>query len=261
VRETVTLFDALLYPASLRAGDLEDLRFFGVGGALACADAGTPSAPDVARAWAGLAGTVLRRMRRAGVAGYAAVGVHPLRIPRRGLEALLAELPEHLGRPRVVALGPVGVEEGGRREEEVFARQLALAAELRRPVVVHTPSRDKERLTRRALAVLREAEVDPSRVLVAGADARTVRMIRACGHVAGLSLAEGRREAPLDEAVRLVRALGSDGLALASSAGDGAGDLLALPRAAARLAKAGLSPAVIRRVCGENVRRLLGVEP
>jgi predicted metal-dependent TIM-barrel fold hydrolase len=255
------LFDALLHPASLRGGDLEDLRFFGVGGALACADAGAGSAPEVARGWSALAGPVLRRMRRAGVAGYAAVGVHPLLIPRRGLEALLAELPEHLGRPRVVAVGPVGVEHGGRREEEVLARQLALAAELRRPALVHTPSRDRERLTRRALAVLREAEVPPERALVV-ADARTVRMIRACGHAAALSLADpGGRGAPIDDAVRIVRALGAEGIALASGAGDGAGDLLALPRAAARLAKAGLSAAVIRRVCGENVRALLGVEP
>jgi predicted metal-dependent TIM-barrel fold hydrolase len=257
----VILFDAALRAASLRPGDLADLRFFGVGGALALLDDGPPVAAELARGWDELAGPVLRRLRRAGLVARAALGIPPRRIPRRGLEALLAALPEHLGRPGVAALGPVGLEAGGRREEEVLERQLALAVELRRPVVVHAPARDRERFTRRTLALLREAGVEPGRALVAFADPRTLRMIRACGYVAALSLSDADgRPAPIDDAVRTVRALGPDGLALASGAGDGAGDLLALPRAEARLRKAGLSGAVIRRVCGGNVRRLLGVE-
>jgi predicted metal-dependent TIM-barrel fold hydrolase len=179
-------------------------------------------------------------------------------VPWRGLEALLAELPDFLGRPHVAALGAVGLEEGGEREETVFGRQLELARELRLPVVVHTPWRAKERVTRRALAVLREHELEPGRVLVTRADARTVKMIRACGYAAALSLSAGSDA--IGEAVKLVASLGPEGLALGSGAGDGAGDLLALPRAAGRLAKAGLSPAVVRRVCGGNVARWLGVE-
>jgi len=256
----MNLFDAELHPVPLRQGDLDDLRFFGVTGALGAADdAASPATADgVRRAWDALAPGAVRRLRRAGIAGFAAVGVHPRRVPWRGLEALLAELPEFLGRRHVAALGAIGLEEGGAREEEVFGRQLVLARELRLPVVVHTPWRRKEALTRRALALLREHELEPERVLVARADARTVRMVRACGYAAGLSLSAGARD-PLDEAARLVRALGPEGLVLGSGAGDGAGDLLALPRAAHRLTRAGLSPAVVRRVCGENARRLLGL--
>ena len=255
-------FDAELYPLALRRGDLADLRFFGVAGALATADVPVPATREATRrGWDAVSSAGVRLLRRAGIAGVAAVGVHPRAIPWRGLEALLAELPDFLGRPHVVAVGAIGLEEGGAREEVVFARQLELARELRLPVVVHTPWRGKERITRRALAMLREHDLDPPRVLVLRADARTVRMIRAVGYAAGLSLsASGARGDALDEAVRLVRSLGAEGLALGSGAGDGAGDLLALPRAAARMAKAGLSPAVVRRVCGANARALLGVE-
>jgi hypothetical protein len=126
--------------------------------------------------------------------------------------------------------------------------------------VVHTPWRDKPRVTRRALAMLREAEVEPSRVLVTRADARTAPVIRACGYAAGLSLsATSSAGEPIDEALRLVASLGPEGLVLCSDAGDGAGDLLALPRAASRMAKAGLSAAVIRRVCGSNAVAVLGL--
>jgi predicted metal-dependent TIM-barrel fold hydrolase len=256
----VTFFDAELHPVALRPGDLADLRFFGVEGALAPAGDGLgPATRDgLRRGWDALAPGATRRLRRAGIRGYAAVGIHPRRVPWRGLEALLAELPDFLGRPHVAALGAVGLEEGGEREEAVFGRQLELARELRLRVVVHTPWRAKERVTRRALAVLREHELEPGRVLVTRADARTVKMIRACGYAAALSLSAGSDA--IGEAVRLVASLGPEGLALGSGAGDGAGDLLALPRAAGRLAKAGLSPAVVRRVCGGNVARWLGVE-
>jgi hypothetical protein len=76
--------------------------------------------------------------------------------------------------------------------EEVLAaiprgRQLQLAGELNLPVVVRTPERDKLRVTRRALALLRETKIEPGAVLVDNANAQTLKTIRECGFVAGLS--------------------------------------------------------------------------
>ncbi len=252
------LFDAHLRPAGVTGRDVSDLRFFGVAGALCpSGDPGDASAASVRRGWERLAGPAVRRLRRDGLMAWAALGVHPSRIPWRGLEELLAELPDLLGRPEVVAIGEIGLEEGGGREEEVLARQLELARELRLPVVVRAPRKDAVRLTRRILVMLREAELEPDRVLVGHVDARTVRMVRACGYRAGLWLSAG--PGAVEAAVRLVRSLGADGLVLGSSAGEG-GDLLALPRAADRLARAGLSEAVVRRVCGLNALGALGLQ-
>lgn len=259
----MTFFDGHLRAGSLRTADLADLAFFGVAGALVAAgDEPSASAPAISRAWSAILGVEVRRLRRAGLAGYAAVGVHPRRIPRRGLEALLAELPDHLGKRGVVALGAIGLETGGGSEESVFLRQLDLARELRLPVIVTTPWRDRERMTRRTIAILRDSQLDPKRVRVDQADARTVKMIRACGYSAGLSLSSsGGRADPIDEAVRLVRSMGPEGIVLCSATGEGPGDLLALPRAAARLAKARLSSAVVTRVCRDNALALIGVDP
>jgi predicted metal-dependent TIM-barrel fold hydrolase len=259
------LFDPHLHAEGLRPRDLEDLRFFGVGGALTTADdAPTPAtAAAIREYWDELTGPTLRKMRKAGLAAYASVGIHPRRIPWRGLEALLHDLPAILGRPGVVAMGEVGLEEGSEREEQVLIAQLKLAHELRLPVLVHTPQKDKTRITRRLLNMLKEAELEPSRVVVDHADDRTVRMIRACGFLAGLSLSgQGRLGGrdPLDEAVRLVGALGPEGLILGSDAGDGAADLLALPRVVDRLTKAGLSGGVVARVCGGNAAGWLGID-
>ncbi len=258
------LFDAHLRAQGLAPRDLADLRFFGVEGALCPGtDAVTPpTAARLRRSLEDLAGPGVSRLRRAGLAAWAALGIPPRCIPWRGLEALLAELPELLSRPEVVAIGPVGLDQGSEREEMVFVRQLEMARELRLPVLVHTPVRDKVRLTRRALALLREAEVEPRRVLVDHADGSTVRIIRSVGYAAVLSLSAGRPggRGAVEEAARLVRTLGPEGLVLASDAGEGLGDLLALPRAADRMAKLGLSDAVIRRVCGRNALEVLQLE-
>jgi predicted metal-dependent TIM-barrel fold hydrolase len=259
------VFDAHLRAQGLAARDVADLRWFGVEGALCPAtDAVAPvTAVRLRRSWEQLVGRTLPGLRRAGLAAYAALGVPPACIPWRGLEALLADLPELLSRPGVVAIGPVGLERATEREEMVFARQLDMARELRLPVLVHTPARDKVRLTRRALAMLLASGVDPRRVLVDHADARTVRIVRAVGYGAVISLSAAGRSGrgAVEEAAALVRALGPEGIALASDAGEGLGDLLALPRVADRMGKLGLSDAVIRRVCGRNALDALGLAP
>lgn len=254
-------FDARLLARSLRAADLADLRFFGVGGALVPVDdGGAPAAADAVRdGWAAIAPRALQRLRRAGLQGRAALGIHPRGIPGRGLEALLHELPDFLGRPGVAAIGEIGLAEGTPREERLLERQLELAASLRLPVSVAVPWRGREAATRRLLAVLHASEVEPGRVLLQGVDGRTVKAVRARGHQAGLVLGAGG--GVLDEAVRIVRSLGPEGLVLSSGAGEAGADLLALPRAAGRLAKAGLSEAVVRRVCGGNALRWLGLDP
>ena len=261
VYDSPVFFDARLHARSLRRPDLDDLRFFGVGGALVpMDDAVTPASADAVRdAWETIAPRALRRLRRAGLQGRAALGIHPRSIPWRGLEALLQELPDFLGRPGVVAIGEIGLAEGHPREERLLERQLELAASLRMPVSAVVPWREREPMTRRLLAMLRASEVEPQRVLLQGVDGRTVKMVRACGHQAGLLLAAG--EPAIEEAVRIVRALGPEGLVLSSGAGEAGANLLALALAAGRLGQAGLSEAVVRRVCGGNAMRWLGIDP
>ena len=257
------LFDALLRPAALGRRDVDDLRWFGVAGALcAVREVDGPATPAAwRRAWEELAGPTLARLRRWGLAAYGALGLPPRRIPWRGLEELLAEMPEWLSRPGVVAIGPVGLERGTEREEMVLRRQLALAAELRLPVLLSTPAPGRAEATRRALALVREAGLDPRRVLAGPVDARTLPLVRAVGCAALVGAGGEDGAGGVERAARLVARLGAEGLVLASGAGEGAADLLALPRAADRMGRLGLSDAVIRRACGRNAMAALGLEP
>lgn len=255
------IFDAQLHPYGLTDGDLRDLAFFGVEGGVAVVGDDVPGrAPeDFLERFERLVREDLPRLRRAGLAAYGALGLDPRRLPERGLEEILARLPALFSAARVVALGPIGLEAGGPVEEAAFRRQLEAAQEIGRPVIVRTPEHDKLRMTRRILQLLKESGTPPERVLVDAVTAKTIRLVRACGHAAGLLVHPARLRA--EDAAALIRRLGSGALVLGSAAGAGASDLLALPRTAMILERGGLSPEIIRRVLRDNALAFFGIDP
>ena len=243
--------DLHLHAEGLSDADLQTLAFFGLSAALTCAhDAGATRTEELRSHWDELVSVQAARLKAAGIRPLVALGVHPSRIPWHGIDALLHELPRYFDDPRVVALGELGLHLGGEREEEVLRRQLELSLLLRRPVLVHTPSLEKLARTRRLIALLREARVPPHRILIDHVSEETFPLIRGCGFWAGLTLQPGGLDAAA--AVRLIRKNGAEGVVLTSDIGEGAGDLLALPRGSDALARAGLSEELRRRAMLEN---------
>lgn len=244
-------FDAHLHADGLSNQDLRSMALFGLKAALVPArDAVCDSVKDYVAHFEGLLHLQAQRLAKAGIKPYAALGVHPARIPWHGLEEILAVVPRLAGSGRLVAVGEIGLDKGGAREEQVFERQLELAVELRLPVLASTPERDKPRLTRRLLALLRSSGIAPEAALVVHANAQTLKTIRECGFRAGLSVNPMHLSAT--EAASLVRSFGSEGLIVSSASGDGAHDILALPHVASVMEEQGLSPVIVRRVLGEN---------
>ncbi len=73
---------------------------------------------------------------------YTAVGIHPELVETQGLELDEVRLSELVKRPKVVAIGEIGLDyhySADRKEQQkaVFRRQLELANELGLPVIVH----------------------------------------------------------------------------------------------------------------------------
>jgi len=132
---------------------------------------------------------------------YLAVGVHPSESARVPLEALEA-LRDHARHPRVVAIGETGLDffrdYAPRAEQEKwFLAQLALAAELGLPVVIHQRSALED-----VLALLEQARPEAGGVLHCfDQDARTVERARRLGFKLGLGGVLTYGHAELDEAV------------------------------------------------------------
>src|SRR5712691_7767498 len=195
--------DLHLHAEGVSDADLTTLAWFGLSAAVTCAnDAGATSADELRRHWDGLVSVQASRLRTCGIRPFVALAVHPARIPWHGVDDLLHRLPHYFDDPRVAAIGELGLQEGSAREEDVLLRQLEIAAQLRKPVIAHTPATAKLALTRRLLAILRESRAEPSRVLVDHVTPETFPLVRACGYRAGLTLQPGLLEA--DEAAQLV---------------------------------------------------------
>jgi hypothetical protein len=251
--------DLHLHAEGIRDADLATLALFGLRAAVTCAhDPASARAEDVQAHWDEQVQIQTARLLAASIRPFVALAIHPARIPWHGVDALLHALPSYFDDPRVVALGELGLHEGTAREEELLTRQLALSLSLRRPVIIHTPSTEKLARTRRLISLLREAQVPPERVLIDHVTAETFPLVRGMGFWAGLTLQPGGLDAR--EAAALVKAHGSEKVVLTSDIGEGASDLLALPRAAEALTQAGLSKALARRALYEGPLAFLAVD-
>lgn len=248
------MFDARLTPAGLSDADLITLKQFGVTGALVFPQQAL-AVDDVTTSWSA-AREQLARLEYAGLDAVTLTAVPLTLAGKRGVASLVADLPSYLGKPGVVALGPLMLHRGSDDELDLLRDQLALAKQLARPVVITAPIARHEALVAKSLAALLDAKFPVARALVDGLTLKSVRSVLARGHVAGLTLHPDRLD--VDVAERMVHALGPDRLVLGSGAGDGPSDLLSLPRLVSRLKLARLSGGVLSRVSGKTMRAFLG---
>jgi predicted metal-dependent TIM-barrel fold hydrolase len=245
------LVDLHLHADGISDADLATLAYFGLKAAVTCAwDAGAGSALELQKHWDELVSKQTQRLKMAGIRPMVALALHPSSIPWHGADDLLHRLPHYFDDPRVVALGELGLHEGTPREEEIFSRQLKLAAALRRPAIVHTPAKGKLQRTRRLLALLRDSPLEPSRVLIDHVNEETFPLVRGFGCWAGLTLQPGGMDP--DTAAALISTNGAERIVLTSDIGEGPTDLLALPKAAEALRKAGLGEELRCRVLSEG---------
>jgi len=243
--------DLHLHADGISAQDLSTLAYFGLKAAVTCArDAGAGSAAELLKHWDELVQIQTQRLKMAGIRPLVALALHPARIPWHGVDDLLHRLPHYFDDPKLVALGELGLQEGTDREEDVFARQLTIAARLRKPAIVHTPGRDKLQRTKQLLALLKASPLPPASVLIDHVSEETFSLVRGLGCWTGLTLQPGLFDA--EAAAAVISKHGAERIVLTSDIGEGATDLLALPKAAEALQKAGLSDELCRRVLWEN---------
>jgi len=261
-------FDVRLHPQGLTDKDLESLRIFGVTHVL-IAPTLEPGvdAKGILSHFDELLGAQLSRVKRHGMTAFACLGIAAPSVPRRGLQEVLAALPSYLSQAPVKALGALGLVKRAQKTEQpkgatdpfedAMLEQLKLARRFSLKVLATVPGVGKEIVTRSTLSLLRKSGVNPAQVLVDGVSERTVRAVREFGFYAGVNLHPDHVRA--EDAAKLVRALGPERLVLASAAGEGACDLLSLPRAAHLMEKAGLSTKVVEKVTLENASSWLGI--
>lgn len=195
------------------------------------------------------------RASQFGIRHFCTIAINPKEANDRKLaEDVLALMPRYLEKESVVAVGEIGYDDVTPIEEEMFSRQIEMAAEYDLPVLVHTPHRDKKRGTERSLALVRECKFPEERVIIDHNNEETLPLTLDTGCWAGHSIYPNTK---MDEKrmVSLVQKYGAERIIVNSAADWGVSDPLKVPKTVAAMQAAGIDEDAIRTVVWDNPLR------
>lgn len=192
------------------------------------------------------------RASQFGIKHFCTMGMNPKEANNEALaRGVLELLPSYLEKDGVVAVGEIGYDDVTPMEEEIFRKQIELALEADLPILIHTPHRDKKRGTERTLALVKEMQIEPQRVLVDHNNEETLEMTLDSGCWAGHSIYP---ETKMDEQrmVKLVQRYGSERIIINSAADWGVSDPLKVPKTVQAMQAAGVASETIETIVWDN---------
>ncbi len=190
-----------------------------------------------------------------GVKLFCAVGVHPRSICS-DYQNVLDKLPALLENENVVAIGEIGLEKASNLEIEVFKKQLYIAQELNRKIIVHTPRTNKKEVTN-ITASLIEEHIDSSLVQLDHVDGTIISRVSDFEGLLGLTV-QPQKMTP-EEAVQMMDEYGYDKFVLDSDMSSSPSDPLSVPKTVHLLKLAGVDKEDIKKVSYTNASSFYGI--
>src|SRR5439155_359835 len=192
------------------------------------------------------------RAEQFGVRHYCTLSLNPKEANDDRVDAgVMAILPRYLEKDGVLGIGEIGFDDVTPREERYLAAQLELARAHELPALVHTPHRDKVRGVGRTLAIVREVDFPPERVLIDHNTEQTIPLVIDTGCTMGFSIYPDTK---MDEPrmVELLRKYATDRMVINSAADWGKSDPLKVPKTVSLMRQKGMPAHEIEKVVGQN---------
>ena len=172
-----------------------------------------------------------KRAEKYGVRHYQTIGVNPK--DAENLEVTLptvAGMRRFLGRPSVVGVGEIGLNNNTKNEMVGLEAQLDLAQEMWLPALVHTPHIDKRRGVEMIRDLIRERpQWKRELILIDHITEETIGLVRDLGVWLGMTVYPFTKLSP-ERAVAMVEQWGLDHMMVNSSVDWGESDPLSVPR-------------------------------
>ena len=163
-----------------------------------------------------------KRGEKAGMNIFPALGIHPRCIPPK-YEVVLPAI------TRGVAVGEIGLEEGGEAEVKVFKAQLRIAKENDLPCIIHTPKNNKEIITEKTLEILEAISFPEELAVIDHLSPLTAEEVLKQGYYGGLSVQPGKLTP--SQALEIVEKYGPERLMLNSDTGFSESEMDAVAKA------------------------------
>ena len=203
-----------------------------------------------------------KRAARYGIAHYCWLCINPKEAEDLGFaREVMALIPEFLDRSNVLGIGEIGLNKNSRNELQILEEQIEIAKRFDRLILVHTPHlEDKLKGTRLIIDALKNARIDPGRVLIDHVEEHTVAAVLDGGFWAGMTLYPDSKLTP-QRAVDIIECYGRERIWI-NSAGDwGHSDPLSVPRCHVEMRRRGYGPDLVGKISLENPIQFLGQCP
>lgn len=192
------------------------------------------------------------RASQFGIKHYCTIGLNSKEANNEALaEQVMEILPLFVCKEGVVGVGEIGYDDQTALEDKYFRKQLELAKEIRLPVQIHTPHRDKKKGTSRSMDVCIEHGIAPGMVIVDHNNEETVKETLDRGFWAAFTIYPNTKMGN-ERMVEVVKQYGADHIFINSAADWGVSDPLAVPKTAALMLERGISEADVKKVCYSN---------
>ena len=192
------------------------------------------------------------RARRFGIDHFCAIALNPKESEDLALaEDVIQGMDVYLDHPRCVAMGEIGLNLITPNEETLFQRQLAMAKARNMPVIVHLPHQDKRRGTERIIAMIRDMNYAPERIVIDHNTEETMALSQRTGCWCGMTVYPISKLTPARVSA-IIREFGGERMIVNGSADWGISDPLSLVKVAEFMRTDGHDEAVVKRLLFDN---------
>lgn len=255
------MIDAHIHADTRPYEDFERMAISGIEAAITCAhDPLRMSTSDVVLDhFHRILNNDVKRAEENGLKLHVAIGIHPRSIAR-DYEKIMKELPHILKNKNVVAIGEIGLENASKDEISVFRRQLLLAETLSMVSIIHTPRRNKEKITSITKEIIGE-NTDPRSVLIDHVDKSIIDDLMDFGTMLGITV-QPNKMTP-NEAVSMLKEYGREyglqRIVLNSDISSAPSDPLSVPKTVHKMRLACFKEEDINKVSKKNALKFFKI--
>lgn len=202
------------------------------------------------------------RAAKFGIKHYSWLCINPKEAEDPGFaREVMQIIPEFLDCSNVLGIGEIGLNKNSKNELAIFEEHVALAKEHDLPILIHTPHlEDKLKGTHLILDSLKNAQVDPSRVVIDHVEEHTIEAVLDAGFWAGMTLyPESKCSAA--RAIDMIELYGDEQVWMNSACDWGISDPLAVIKCALEMRKRQYSDLYLQKMIYDNPNAFLSKCP
>ena len=198
------------------------------------------------------------RAAKFGIKHYCWLCINPKEAEDAGFaREVMAIIPDFIDAPTVLGIGEIGLNKNTISELKIFEEHVELAKKYDLPILIHTPHlEDKLKGTKLILDALKNANVDPSRVIVDHVEEHTAGLVLDAGFWAGMTLYPESKCTPA-RAIDMLENFGMENIWMNSACDWGVSDPLAVPKCIQEMKTRQLAKDLVHKVVYENPIKFL----